>query len=181
MALAAKVLRLKVCFALACLLVTGCTSGSGLLEPQSNSGLLTANQLAMPPEDALAVATPSLAQNEEIEVAEGVPTLTELNSFVQPGIDPAREAKELEQGIQTAAVAPNVKWRGKYSQDGIDVANISGVLCSSPAPARAKNFTIQLACSDGRMATLRGNTVESEAKILFGTAEEKVLLEAVKN
>jgi hypothetical protein len=157
--------------------LAGCASGAGLLEPKSASGVLTANRLAMPPEDALVAAANGPDQDEEMSVSQGVPTITELSSFVQPGIDPAKEAQELERGIQSSAVDPSVKWRGRLSEDGIDLANVNGVLCSSPARPNARGHSVQLACSDGRMALFKSNAQKTDARISFGNFTEKVLLD----
>jgi hypothetical protein len=70
-----------------------------------------------------------------------------------------------------------VKWRGRLSDDGIDLANVNGVLCSSPTLPNASVHSVQLACSDGRMALFRFNAQKTDAKISFGSFTEKVMLD----
>ncbi len=177
MGLARKMSYLNSCLVLAALLLGGCTAGSGLLEPLAAAHPLSGNQLALPPGDIMKPADLSQAadQEEEIEVSGDVPTLASLNAFVQPGIDPPTEAKILEQDTQSAAVDLKIKWRGRVSADGIDLANVNGVLCSSPNPARSETFTVQIACSDGRMGKLSVNS--AEAQIAFGANTESAQLE----
>jgi hypothetical protein len=180
--MAFRVCAFRLCAAAICgVVLAGCsTLGVGsLLEdpkfaaaaPVSPAAVVVSNSLAVPPEDALNPALDTSTEEQDLESS--VPTVAQLDAVQLPGIDAAKVAAALEEDIAAQKVSSNLKWRGRRSGDGIDVANSNGTLCSA---ARDQGVgPVTLACSDGRTARLVLPTdLNHGAQIDFGDTAEDV-------
>jgi hypothetical protein len=170
---------------LMCLLVLASTSACSnsisqqLLNSRSGpSADLPVNQLAMPPADALQVARPDQSPGfvEETDLPADVPTLAELSTRPVEGIDAPKVGLKLEADSAAHKIGENILWRGKRGADGVDLANRSGVLCSGSRSDVSAARAIKVACSDGRIGSLRLITGAGQTQIAFS----KGLSEAVE-
>ena len=152
---------------------------SGLSAPSKTAEIApvqTVNKLALPPMANFQAAGPRDAGDDpdETNLGADVPSLVELANQTLPGIDTSQTAAALEQDIAIAKVSPAVQWRGKISDDGVDITNISGVLCTGTDEDHRGSIT--LACSDGRVARLQFAGPGQTSKVFFGKLMQQVEL-----
>lgn len=169
-----------------CLLVLSGCSAMNLLEGPLPSSLLEKPNLALPPGDNFVRAnaapeTPGQNDGNGEPALSGeatVPTVEELASVPVAGIDAAQTAVNLEADRETAKVDQSIKWRGKFDGESVDIANVSGTLCTGPTTFRPStnraSGTITLACSDGRIAQLNLGRNNLKGTIHFGKENENV-------
>jgi hypothetical protein len=137
------------------------------------------NSLVAPPADTLQVANESEAQTniEETDLGSNVPTLDELASQHLDGIDAPKVAASLEDDILKKKVGLQTAWRGKWSPDGLDLANTDGVLCSGDPHNASDGTAVRIACSDGAVGWLTTNGSRQSAMLSFeGRTPENVEL-----
>ena len=150
---------------------------NGRAGPEIN---MPVNELAVPPADALQTAMPE--QNpafvEESALPADVPTLSDLSSRPIEGIDAPKVGLSLEEDSAAHKIEETVLWRGKRSADGLDMANRNGALCSGIDRDFSAQHTIRVACSDGRIGTVKLTPNTRRAQIAFkGGPAEAVDLE----
>jgi hypothetical protein len=168
-------------------LLVGCNAmtSSKLLEnpqlmPAPAPPVQQAVNLAIPPQDNLVMADPAKASDdtEEMDLGPDVPSLKQLSAEPVVGIDAGKTAAALEHDIQVAEIDRAVKWRGKVSQDGIDITNVQGILCTGAAdPERVgqnPGNKIVLACSDGQVAYLTVEKTGYSGHLSLGKQRELV-------
>ena len=161
-----------------CLIVMVTTLGcsNSVSERLLNSGLSPVGgapiaNLAMPPADAFQAAVPEKDANfvEETSLPADVPTLSEMNSRPIEGIDAPKVGLSLDEDTTSRKIEETVLWRGKQSADGMDLANRDGALCSGVSRDISAGHTIRVACSDGRIGTVRLIPNTHRAQIAFKT------------
>jgi hypothetical protein len=132
------------------------------------SGVST-NRLAMPPADVLQTAPSVEAPGfvEETDLPADVPTLAELSSRPVEGIDAPKVGMMLEADTAANKIDQNILWRGKRSADGVDLANRNGVLCSGTRNSASETQSIKVACSDGRIGSLRLLAGAGQTQVAF--------------
>ena len=168
-----------------CLLVMASTSAcSNTLSQQllnggggPKSGVPT-NRLAMPPADVLQTAPSAEGSGfveETKDLPADVPTLAELSSRPVEGIDAPKVGLMLEADIAAHKIGENILWRGKRSADGVDLANRNGVLCSGSRNNKSEMQAIKVACSDGRMGSLRLITGAGQSQIAFSKSPSEAV------
>jgi hypothetical protein len=168
---------------LACLFVMAITSACSntisqqLLNSRGQESGVPTNQLAMPPADALQIAAPEQSPGfvEESDLPADVPTLAELSSRPVEGIDAPKVALKIDEDIATNRIGKNILWRGKRSADGVDLANQSGVLCSGSRSDISTTRAIKVACSDGRVGSLRLITGAGQSQIAFSKSPSEAV------
>jgi hypothetical protein len=167
-----------------CLFVMASTSACSnsisqqLLNSRSGPGAdLPANRLAMPPADALQVAQSEQGPGfvEETDLPADVPTLADLSSRPVEGIDAPKVGLLLEADTATKKIGENVLWRGKRSADGVDLANRNGVLCSGSRNDVSAMQAIKVACSDGRIGSLRLIAGAGQTQIAFNKSPSEAV------
>ncbi len=135
------------------------------------------NRLAMPPADALQMAptTQSPGFVEETDLPPDVPTLEELSSRPVEGIDAPKVGLMLEADTAAKKTSESILWRGKRSTDGVDLANRNGVLCSGSGSDISAARTIKVACSDGRIGSLRFIAGAGKTQIAFNKSPSEAV------
>lgn len=131
--------------------------------------------LAAPPSDTFQAAVPedNASLTEESDLPADVPTLSEMSSRPIEGIDAPKVGLSLDEDVTSQKIEETVLWRGKRSADGTDIANRDGVLCSGVSHDFSAVNTIRVACSDGRIGTVRliPNTQRAQIAFKAGPAE----------
>jgi hypothetical protein len=159
--------------------ICGCSntlSRQLLDDRQPMGGEFQVNSLVAPPAEILktAVASPNANDLEETELPPDVPTLADLSSRPIEGIDAPKVALALEQDVALKKISTSVRWRGKRSIDGVDLANSSGTLCSSAGQNSTAQRTLKVACSDGRVALLEFSA-NQQARLVFRNNEAETV------
>lgn len=133
--------------------------------------------LAMPPADAFQAAIPEKDANfiEESNLSADVPTLSDMSSRPIEGIDAPKVGLSLDEDISSRKIEETVLWRGKRSVDGMDLANRDGALCSGVSRDISVGHAIRVACSDGRIGTVRLIPNTNRAQIAFKTGPAEAI------
>lgn len=151
-----------------------CTSQRSLLE-QPGTFAQNGRPLVAAPLDGLATADPSRAailDDDEAGADSGAPSLAEI-SMAAPAYDISQKSASLEEEQSKSSVGQRPQWKGTFSQEGVDIVNVSGVLCS--APGRGSPQVV--ACSDGRVGTFSILPGAHKGRLTLGAEFQAVSLE----
>jgi hypothetical protein len=131
----------------------------------------------LPPADVLQRAPSEQSPGfvEETDLPPDVPTLAELSTRPVEGIDAPKVGLMLEADTAANKIDQNIMWRGKRSADGVDLANRSGVLCSGSQNSTSDTQSIKVACSDGRVGSLRYIAGAGQTQIAFSKSPSEAV------